>query len=255
MIEEGPMTEQASSFTIQYGNFLFKYRNTVFPIVLIALLAGLRPVEPLGDARLDFWMDILGLSVALLGQGLRVLVIGLAYIRRGGRNKRVHADRLVTDGIFGHCRNPLYVGNLLILAGLFIVHNNPWVYLIGGAFFLYGYHAIVAAEESFLLDKFGEDYAAYCRRVNRWLPRLEHLTQTLQGMEFHWRRVVAKDYSSAYAWMVLAILLLAGEVVLRSTWPENSTPLFGLGIALAGITLAFLVAWRLKKTRRLGNVK
>jgi protein-S-isoprenylcysteine O-methyltransferase Ste14 len=249
------MTERSADFTVRYGRLLFKHRNAVFPIVLIALLAGLRPVEPLGDARLDLWMDTLGLSVALLGQGLRVLVIGLAYIRRGGRNKRVHADRLVTDGIFAHCRNPLYVGNLLILAGLFIIHNNPWVYLIGGAFFLYGYHAIVAAEECFLRDKFGEEYAAYCRRVNRWFPRLAHLTQTLQGMRFHWRRVIAKDYSSAYAWMVLAVLLLAEEVALRSGWPENAAPLSGLGIALATITLAFLVAWRLKKTRRLGDVK
>lgn len=249
------MNASVSSFTIRYGHFLFKRRNLVFPIVLLILLAGLRPVEPLGSARLDFWLDVLGLMVALLGQGIRVLVIGLAYIRRGGRNKRVHAERLVTEGIFAHCRNPLYVGNLLILAGLFIIHNNPWVYAIGGAFFLYGYHAIVAAEEAFLQDKFGDDYLAYRERVNRWLPQLSQLPQTLRSMQFHWRRVVAKDYSSAYAWMVAAILVLFYEIELRSSWPDNLASLLGLSVALFASTLVFLIAWRLKKTRRLGNVK
>lgn len=245
---------RTSRFTVDYGNFLFKYRNGVFPLILLTLLANFRPVEFLGDARADFWLDLIGLSIAFLGQGLRVLVIGLAYIRRGGRNKRVHADHLVIDGMFSHCRNPLYVGNLFILAGLFILHNNPWVYFLGGSFFLYGYHAIVTAEESFLRAKFGEDYVAYCAQVHRWLPRLNGLRETLHGMNFHWRRVVAKDYSSAYAWMVLAILLLAYEVALRTTWPNNMPLIYGLGAAFAMTTSAFLTAWRLKKTRRLGKV-
>lgn len=247
------MTNTPSRYTLQYGHFLFKYRNTVFPIVLIALLFGFRPASLGGN--IDLGLDILGLSVALLGQGIRVLVIGLAYIRRGGRNKKVHADHLVTDGVFQHCRNPLYVGNILILAGLFIIHGNPWVLLPGGAFFLYGYHAIVAAEESFLRTKFGADYETYCASVNRWLPHLAGLNDTRKSMEFHWRRVVAKDYSSAYAWMLLAILLLAHETQLRAPWPGNASALLGLGMALAVITAAFLLAWRLKKTRRLGNVK
>jgi len=247
------MTADLNAVFIRYGNFLFKHRNTVFPIVLLVLFVSFKPRQPWDNAQLGWWLDVLGVSVALLGQALRVLVIGLAYIRRGGRNKQVHADQLVTDGIFSHCRNPLYVGNLLILAGLFIIFNNPWVYLLGGAFFLIAYHSIVAAEESFLRGKFGEDYTAYCGRVQRWLPNIRGLSQTTQGMAFNWRRVVAKDYSSAYAWMVLAVLLLAYKAQLRSPWPENSPQLFRLGMVLLALTLAFLVAWRLKKTKRLGK--
>jgi hypothetical protein len=39
----------------------------------------------------------------------------LAYIKRGGRKKRIAADHLVVDGIFAHVRHPLYVGNFLLL--------------------------------------------------------------------------------------------------------------------------------------------
>jgi len=249
------MISNSNTATIRYGNFLFKHRNTVFPVVTLALFLAFRPREPWGSVQLNFWLDVLGVSLALLGQTLRVLVIGLAYIRRGGRHKKVHADRLVTDGIFSHCRNPLYIGNLLIVAGLFIIHNNPWVYLLGGAFFLSAYHAIVAAEESFLQKKFGDDYAAYCRRVHRWMPNFHGLSDTIRGMGFNWRRVVAKDYSTAYVWMVMAVLLLAYETGLRSNWPENSTQFLNLGLVFVGLTLTFLLAWRLKKTKRLGRTK
>ena len=72
-------------------------------------------------------MDIAGVLIILSGLGLRAVVIGLAYIKRGGVNKMIHADTLVTNGLFAHCRNPLYAGNLLVVAGLLVIFNNPWV--------------------------------------------------------------------------------------------------------------------------------
>ena len=69
-----------------------------------------------GDWRLDRRLDAAGFVVASIGQLLRVAVIGFAYITRGGRNRRIVADSLVQAGIFAHSRNPLYLGNLLIVA-------------------------------------------------------------------------------------------------------------------------------------------
>src|SRR5690625_1233205 len=120
------MKAPQESLFIRYGNFLFKYRNIIFPLVLCALLFGFYPVQPLGNTDWSVGMNLLGFLISLTGEGIRVAVIGLAYIKRGGVNKRVHADTLVVEGIFAHCRNPLYLGNLLILLGLFIIHNNPW---------------------------------------------------------------------------------------------------------------------------------
>src|SRR5437867_265430 len=100
----------------RFGHFFFAHRNLVFPLVLAVLLGGLRPVPFLGSPRADRWLDVIGLLIALTGQALRVAVIGYAYIRRGGKDRKVYADQLVTEGFFNHCRNPLYVGNLLVLA-------------------------------------------------------------------------------------------------------------------------------------------
>ena len=59
-----------------------------------------------------------------------MLVIGLVYITRGGQNRQVWANSLVDTGMFAHCRNPLYLANLLLILGLAIVHNGWAMYLI-----------------------------------------------------------------------------------------------------------------------------
>lgn len=234
---------------IAYGNWLFKYRNAVFPLVMLALFLGFRPVLWRGSLTQDMWLDALGLAVALAGQGLRAAVIGYAYIKRGGVNKRIHADQLVTQGLFAHARNPLYDGNLLILAGLFIIHNHPAVYILGGVYFVTAYIAIIAAEEQFLSIKFGEAYRDYCQRVPRWLPNLRGLRHTLSEMEFNWRRVVLKDYASAYTWMMAALIIFAYEGMTPAGLVIKRECLV---VALAVVlTLIFAVVRVLKKHRLL----
>jgi protein-S-isoprenylcysteine O-methyltransferase Ste14 len=241
----------AVPFLVRAGNFFFRNRNGVFPLVLLALFAGFRPVYPQGSARLDNWVDLLGLAVAFSGQALRAAVIGYAYIQRGGKNKQVYADNLVTEGYFRLSRNPLYVGNLLVLLGLFIIHGNPWVILLGSAFFLFAYRAIVAAEEVYLRGKFGEEYDDYCRRVNRWVPDFRHLRQAVEGMEFTWRRVVIKEYGSTYAWCTAAAVLLAYDTLIYFDYEQRQLYLNSLAVLLVLFTAAWaLVRW-LKKSRRL----
>lgn len=236
---------------VRYGNVLFRYRNALFPAVLVALFVLFRPRYLRGSERLDVWVDALGLLVALKGQAIRVIVIGYVYILRGGRDHKVYAEDLVTGGFFAHARNPLYLGNVLILIGLFLIHGNPWVIGLGSAFFLSGYSAIVAAEEHYLAGKFGAAYPAYLEDVPRWLPRIRGLRHSLDGMEFNWRRVITKEYGSTFMWMGGAILLLAQDTLAYHTWRERETQLRLLGVALGVLLVAWGAARFLKKTGRL----
>jgi protein-S-isoprenylcysteine O-methyltransferase Ste14 len=241
------------SALVRWGNFFFKYRNGVFPLVLLALFVGFRPVYPEGNERLDNWTDLLGLAIALAGQALRFAVIGYAYIKRGGKNKQVYAEHLVTDGFFRHSRNPLYLGNLIVLLGLFIIHGNPWVYALGVPFFLFAYSAIVAAEEAYLRGKFGEEYEEYCRQVNRWLPDFRGLRRTMNSMRFAWRRVVLKEYGSTFAWCAGALLLLAYDTLAYFQYEQRQAYLNGLAALLVAATANWLMIRWLKKSRRLAE--
>ena len=198
---------------IAYGHFLFRYRNILFPAVLFTLFIIFKPYPFADNEKLDLLLDITGILVILVGQGIRAVVIGLAYIKRGGKKKSVYADTLVTEGIFAHCRNPLYVGNLLIIAGFLVIYNNTWVYLLGISFFLLSYIAIVAAEESFLHQKFGKEFEQYCKEVNRWLINLSGIKNTLGTMSFNWQRVLFKDYTTFVTWVLTVFLILSYEQI------------------------------------------
>lgn len=231
---------------VRLGNFLFRHRNALFPAAFLLLFWKGRPVfaSDLGAAAL-------GLAVAGLGQLLRAVTIGLAYIIRGGRHRRVYAEDLVTDGLFAHCRNPLYDGNLLILLGLGLAANSLVFLAVGLPFFLLAYRAIVAAEEHFLRQKFGAAYDDYCRHVPRFLPRLHGLRETLRSMEFNWSRLIVKEYGSTFAWMAGLLLVVAKNLWVDGGRRPPDPLLTGLAAALALLLAAYFFARYLKKARRL----
>jgi protein-S-isoprenylcysteine O-methyltransferase Ste14 len=228
-----PGAAARAPLSVELGRWFFRVRNAVFPLVLLAVLGGLRPARG-PDGALGDWLDLAGLAVALAGQSLRVAVIGYAYIRRGGKDGQVYAGRLVTEGFFAHCRNPLYLGNLLVLLGLFMIHGNPWVHVLGGGFFVAAYSAIVAAEEDYLRRRFGTQYAEYCRRVRRWMPDVRALGRSIGGMRFDWRRVIVKEYGSAYAWMAGAVLLLVYQRAPGLTRADVTRAAIALALLTAG---------------------
>jgi protein-S-isoprenylcysteine O-methyltransferase Ste14 len=195
---------------IQIGNFFFKYRNLLF-ILLYGLLFLPSPelfTENIFHAEYKSWPLIIGLFVTVLGQAIRGATIGLAYIVRGGKDKKVYAEHLVSTGIFSHCRNPLYVGNILMLLGVGILANSMIYVAIIMPLFLFIYQAIVLAEENFLRGKFGADFDAYCARVNRWIPSLKGIGATFSSMEFNWKRWVLKEYTTQFIWLAGIALLI-----------------------------------------------
>ncbi len=231
---------------IRIGNFFFHYRNGLFPLFYIILFINGPAAFP--DPRLAL---IIGILIAAIGQGLRAWTVGLDYIVRGGRDRRVYADNLVQGGLFAHCRNPLYVGNYLILVGVGVASNSLLFLSIALPFFLFAYRAIIAAEEAFLLGKFGEEFTDYCNRVNRVLPNFSGLGKSLEGMQFNWRRLISAEYGSAALWMVAIILVSAKNLWFAGQYDVQSTPTRSPFVAAAVVAVAYGFARFLKKTGKL----
>jgi protein-S-isoprenylcysteine O-methyltransferase Ste14 len=233
---------------IAIGNFLFHYRNGLFPLVYALLL--LKSPSSLADYRLA---ALLGFLVSLTGQLLRAITIGLEYIIRGGRDRQVYAEKLVQGGVFAHSRNPLYLGNFLILLGVGIASNSILFLGIAIPFFVFAYSAIIAAEENFLRNKFGKEFDEYCARVNRFIPNFTGLGQTLAGMQFNWRRLVTAEYGSAYIWLAAMSLVILKNLWLSGEYQLHRPLVWGLWSIFAAVTFAYAVARFLKKSGRLQN--
>lgn len=245
------MVTATPSLLERWGTFLFKYRDAVFPAVILATIVLTRPVFPGGSRTADLWLDLLGILVCAAGQALRITVIGYRYIVRGGKNKQVHAEDLVTEGIFALARNPLYVGNIMVLFGLFIIWNAPLLYLIGVPFTLVGYKAIVTAEEAFLRRKFGPAYDEYCRDTNRWIPDFRKAPDALRGIPFNWRRVLIREYGSWTAWIGTAGAMIIAESLFVAPYEQSATLINAIVVVLVIVLIAWAVTRWLKLNKRI----
>lgn len=233
---------------VRIGNFFFHYRNGLFPVVYAVLVFKSPPLFP------DYGVALaVGFTVALLGQFLRAITIGLEYIIRGGRNRQVYAEKLVQGGIFAHCRNPLYVGNVMIIIGVGLASNSLLFVCTAIPFFLFAYRAIIAAEENFLRNKFGQEFDDYCARVNRVVPNFSGLSQTLSGMRFNWRRLITAEYGSTFVWLLAIILVTQKNLWLLGKYQTARLPVLVLWIVLGAVILAYATARFLKKTGRLND--
>jgi len=110
------------------------------------------------------------LGVACCFTGLSFLLWSLISF---GKSFRVGIDtsrpgKLVTDGIFAHSRNPIYVGFAFILIGQFLIFAN-WILLIYVLAGFWLFHRQVLREEEYLRKHYGDDYNQYFRRVRRYL--------------------------------------------------------------------------------------
>lgn len=231
------------------ARFLFLRRNALFPVVLAALLALWPPLTL--ESAPGRTLLAAGLAMVALGQGLRVLTIGLRYIKRGGKKGRFYADDLVTEGIFAHCRNPLYVGNILIGLGFLGVAGNPWALGVGGALILWAYSLIVGGEERYLAGRFGEAYRAYCRETPRWGIRVGGLARTLRSSRFDWVRLVNKEYGTLYTSVLIPAALIGWKAYRTGGEPALRQWLVPLGMATALATAGYAAARLLKKSGRL----
>lgn len=203
----------------------------------IAILLLLIPSPALSDE--PALVGALGLLIALAGQLVRSVTVGLAYIIRGGKDHRVYAEDLVTEGLYAHCRNPMYLGNFLLLAGLAAASNSVVFALVGIPLGLAVHRAIVAAEEEFLRRKFGVQYDDYCSRVPRWLPRLKGLPATIRGIQFDWSRVLAKEYQTPFDW-----LSAIAVIVMLNMWRAGQIQAHGTLTAILPLLIcARLAAW------------
>jgi protein-S-isoprenylcysteine O-methyltransferase Ste14 len=245
------VAQQTNRLADRLGRFVFGYRDYLVPAALVAVIALTRPQAPFGSERLDAALDVLGLLVALAGQILRMAVIGYAYIQRGGAQKQLSAPKLVCAGFYAHSRNPMYAGDFLLFLGLCMIYNSTWVYLTVLPIVTVSLLAIVGAEERYLGQRFGAAYADYCRRVNRFVPRLHGLHATLRGMHFDWRRVLRKEYGTTFAWVSAAFFLLAWQQIVRLGWSDGQPALRWLLCLYVPVPLAYgYVRW-LKKSGRL----
>lgn len=233
------------------GNWLFRWRSYLPLLLLAIVIPAMRGFSyPFGSHAYDRAWEMLCLAVSLLGLALRAHTIGCAPAGTSGRNtRRQVAESLNTTGMYSLTRNPLYLGNYLMVLGVVMFTRSWWPVLIYVAVYFLYYKMIIAAEEEFLRDKFGNKYEAYARRTPLFIPNL--LLWRKPEVSFSFRNVLKREYSGLFGIVAsfTALELLADYVaerrfVLDPLW----TVIFTCGLAL------YLTFRTLKKKTRVLHV-
>jgi protein-S-isoprenylcysteine O-methyltransferase Ste14 len=142
-------------------------------LFLAALLIGfvldrlLRLPFPVPGIELLHW--VIGGSLILIG--LALATAGIRNFSRAGTPVRtIEPTRaLVTTGIHGWTRNPIYLGMFLVYGGIGVAAQSPWILILTLPLAITICFGVVAREEAYLERRFGDAYLDYKARVRRWL--------------------------------------------------------------------------------------
>jgi protein-S-isoprenylcysteine O-methyltransferase Ste14 len=145
------------------------------PIIFLAFLLigfvieGFAPASIHGaGSNSNLWWIAAGV---LIGSGVLLMIAGIMNFTRASTPvpTRLPTTALVTSGIHGIMRNPIYVAMFLIYLGIAAAANNLWIVILVVPLALIIRYGVVAREEAYLEGKFGDAYRAYKSRVRRWI--------------------------------------------------------------------------------------
>jgi len=150
---------------------------------------------------------LFGLPFVVVGEAARLWAAG--YVTK--------LSKLVTAGPYAMCRNPMYLGMFLICLGYFAMCGRLEVWIGGAALFWLFHGGAVLHEERLLADRFGEQYARYCRRVRRFVPRWRGL---VGNGTFSWRQLVMNNEHLA-----LAATVIICAIFIANAYSTEPSPL------------------------------
>lgn len=161
-------------------------------------------------ARRDGILLLVGFAVIVLGELLRMS--GVRYAGGATRTRKVGARDLCTSGPFAHLRNPLYLGNIIIYAGVALASGTEQMgllLLITVLFFSLQYGLIINLEEETLRSLFGEQYEDYAKAVPRLVPRATPWAGRTNTTPLTWRQTVRTERRTLQTLAAFLVLLLA----------------------------------------------
>jgi len=184
-------------------HWLFTNRSyTPIPFLILLLIIG-RPTWT--------WVWV-GLAMLIAGELIRIYSVGYAGLETRATSD-VGAPRLVTAGPYGHVRNPLYVGNILMYTGIGVMGGIWWLPLLGLLWFGFQYYMIVEREQSFLRREFGAEYQTYCEHVPAFFPRITPWRGGLNAVTLDVPMALRSEKRSFQSLSISAALVIASGFI------------------------------------------
>jgi hypothetical protein len=124
------------------------------------------------------------------------------------------------------------------------MHGSTSIIIFGTLLFILIYISLIAAEEDFLAKKFFTEFEAYCARTPRWIPDLSRLPAAIRNMQFDYKKVVLKDYTTVFNTFAILFGIKLYEVL---RFEKDYFSAFALIVAIAGMAVGIYFIKSYKK--------
>jgi protein-S-isoprenylcysteine O-methyltransferase Ste14 len=126
--------------------------------------------SPLHVARTLWLFDAISPGGILIAAGIILASLAIRNLRQAATNVEPWKPTLalVTEGIYGLMRNPMYTAMMVFIAGIAIALGSDWMLVLVVPAALILHFGVVKREERYLEAKFGDSYREYTRRVPRY---------------------------------------------------------------------------------------
>lgn len=121
--------------------------------------------------------NLFGILFFIFGITLFIYTVFLFHIiGKGTLAPWSPTQRMVIEGPYRYCRNPMITGVFFILIGETLYLQSTNILIWAGAFFLINTFYFILKEEPDLQKRFGDEYKRYKKNVPRWIPRIKPYT-------------------------------------------------------------------------------
>jgi protein-S-isoprenylcysteine O-methyltransferase Ste14 len=150
-------------------------------------------------------------SFESLGYGLPVSLLGLA-LRAWAAGHLAKDQRLTTSGPYRFLRNPLYIGTLLVAAGLVVASRSPSLGVVFAAVFFLIYLPVIQLEEQHL-NRLFPDFAAYAAQVPALVPSFRPMDNSTPFRAALYLK--NREYEALLGFLAGAALLICKTIIWR----------------------------------------
>jgi len=176
-------------FGVAFGLAFLDHTN--FGVWLLHLLAP--SIDPDGE-RGNFWLRIIfGCGAAMVFLAVLLRTWATAFLKTEVvHDMSQHSEGLVADGPYRYVRNPLYLANLPMMAGIGMMASRLGWFFIVIATWVFVYR-LIFREEDGLLKNQGASYREYFEAVPRFWPALSPRVAAGKGVA-RWGQAIAGEF-------------------------------------------------------------
>lgn len=142
--------------------------STIVLITIFAVASTSLKIMPIYNiSQINTFLIIIGTLSIVVG-----LVFWLLAVIKSRITNSIKNNDLLTTGIYGYVRHPIYAAFLYMTTGIIVICGNILLFILPIIFWALLTITMKKTEEAWLIDLYGDDYIEYSKRVNRFIPKM-----------------------------------------------------------------------------------